>query len=68
MALGDRTLVYWPQRPNEDRDFLAIRTNEGALISQKGELKGMYKEVSHSLLEVKQRIDEKPQEVIPGIY
>ena len=48
MALGDKTLIYWPERPTEERDYLAVRTKEGALVSHKGELKGMYGDFPYS--------------------
>ena len=38
------------------------------MVSQKGELKGVHKEMPTQYYEVIQRVDEKPLEIVPGIF
>ena len=57
MAIGNKALIYWPEQPSDEKDYLAIRTKEGALISHKGDLKGIHKEMPPLYPEVQQRVD-----------
>ena len=50
MAITDKSLLYLPLSPHDDKDYLAIRTREGALVSHKGEIKGLHKDASYSPL------------------
>ncbi len=34
--------MFWPDHRLEDKDYLAIRTVDGGVISHKGEFKGVY--------------------------
>lgn len=45
VGLGEKSLMFWPDKKLEDTDYLAIRTREGALITHKSELKGVYGEL-----------------------
>ena len=35
IGFGSKALVFWPEQNLEDKDYLAIRTRTGALVSQK---------------------------------
>jgi hypothetical protein len=68
MGVGKNGLIFWPEQPNDEKDYLATRTRLGALISHKGELKGVYKELPMTHFEVNHRVDEKPLEVATNIF